>query len=551
MKNFKRCLSMVLAIIVYSIAWGVNTESIYPYNDNGLWGLKINGEVCLLPGFDNLQKIENSNLFIYTDNGHKGIISPFGVIFPDEMADSIVSTNPRMVQYFRDSKKYVAFIDGYNGVIGNPLRVDGINYIGKKLFTYTVDGNVGARYYGDTSDIVVPGQYKELKGSWKFMDKGLGDEDFIAAIDKQGEIHLFDLRRNEDVSPFYPFSKLGGNAKKIAEGKKPLDDLWIKKYAYQIRDDISKESSKSYKKNGPKGVNTGWGMTQSITNTFSIDSIGENDIAEYISTNNYNGVVTTFGTITIPIKYNTLADLKKRNSANPYVLYLEIDEQMDRDEPKRYDTTWVLSSDERFEIFRQEFAEKTEYYAKYLALWEKLYGYIKEIGMDNDPIYEDVDNRIWSCRKLYNENSHELDRYNGVASVTNALNSLAGNLRNIASQMSSDNYNSYTNSEYDYGYSTSYSSSTYSGPKDYQSEYNRWAKRAEADYNSITRYSIKDKNGNKTSGSASKSSSPSTYVQQKKSYRTAQHEMARIAREASNAGVSIIKSEYETLPISY
>lgn len=90
-----------------------------------------------------------------------------------------------------------------------------------------------------------------------------------------------------------------------------------------------------------------------------------------------------------------------------------------------------------------------------------------------------------------------------------------------------------------------------SNNSNYQSQYDRWAKRAEANYNSITRYSKKDEYGNTEKGSAGQSSSPATYVQQKKLYREAQNEMKRIRGEASQAGVSITPSEYENLSISY
>ena len=52
-------------------------------------------------------------------------------------------------------------------------------------------------------------------------------------------------------------------------------------------------------------------------------------------------------------------------------------------------------------------------------------------------------------------------------------------------------------------------------------------------------------------GHANHSSNPSTYLRQKKAYRTAQSEMKKIRAKAMKKGFAIAQSEYETLPISY
>ncbi|MCM1450939.1 MAG: hypothetical protein NC102_01605 [Clostridium sp.] len=553
----RKIISIIFVALVFNVACGLNKDSIYPFNENGLWGLKINGEVCLLPGFDNLEKVFDINLFIYTQNGRKGIISPFGVVFSEEQADSIISVGTQIIRFIKDSKNYAAFIDDKNGIVGKPFRLDSINFWGDRLITYTVDDTQGVRLIGDTVDIIVPGQYKKIIGGWEFMPMeehvygAYFKESYIIAEDNQNEIHIFDTYyKKEDVSPFFSFSNLGGNSKKVAEGKEPLEKLWIKTESWKIRDKIDKEYRKSAKNNGPKGVNTGWGNFSSKGKSLSVDSIKDEDIMDQIAIGDYNGVITSFGTITIPIKYNSTGDLKKRDPSNPYSIYFEVSEQMSADKPKRHDRPWIHfpNSDVDFEISRKEYAEKTQYYKEYLAVWEMLYDYIKEIGMEDDPIYKEVAKDVSKCRDLYDENERKLDSYNRIASITNSLNSFANNLYNIASSMQSGSYNLNSYNSYN---SSSIPASNTNGGKDYQGEYNRWAQRAEANYNSITRYSNTNKAGKKTSGSAAGSSSPATYSQQKKSYRTAQHEMARIAREASNAGVSIVRSEYEMLTISY
>jgi len=87
---------------------------------------------------------------------------------------------------------------------------------------------------------------------------------------------------------------------------------------------------------------------------------------------------------------------------------------------------------------------------------------------------------------------------------------------------------------------------------DYQSEYDRWARRAESDYNSITNlgYSKTDKQGKK-SGSAGKSMSGGNYTSMKRSFIEAQNQMKSIRRKAKAAGVTIQQSKWETATISY
>lgn len=86
----------------------------------------------------------------------------------------------------------------------------------------------------------------------------------------------------------------------------------------------------------------------------------------------------------------------------------------------------------------------------------------------------------------------------------------------------------------------------------YQAQYDQWASRAEKNYNSITNlgYSKTDKNGEK-SGSANGSMSSSNYTQMKRALREAQTEMKQIRLKASKKGVTITKSKYEDIQVSY
>ena len=91
-------------------------------------------------------------------------------------------------------------------------------------------------------------------------------------------------------------------------------------------------------------------------------------------------------------------------------------------------------------------------------------------------------------------------------------------------------------STYTPDYSNSYSSSGSSNKQNYQKGYDVWAKRAEKMYNELTKIPY--------TGSAS------TRRDEIESYHKAQREMRNIRTKATAAGVSIVKSKYESLIIN-
>lgn len=83
----------------------------------------------------------------------------------------------------------------------------------------------------------------------------------------------------------------------------------------------------------------------------------------------------------------------------------------------------------------------------------------------------------------------------------------------------------------------------------YQTQYKRWENLAERHYNSITNTGARATVNGEHSGTAG-SMSPSNYTQQKKAFRQAQREMARIRTKAAKDGVNIPQSRWETATIS-
>lgn len=85
-----------------------------------------------------------------------------------------------------------------------------------------------------------------------------------------------------------------------------------------------------------------------------------------------------------------------------------------------------------------------------------------------------------------------------------------------------------------------------------ESMYRMWENRARANYDSLTNLGTKTKkNGKDAGGSTGQSMSSSNYTSMKSSLREAQREMASIRRKATSQGVTIIKSEYEDIQVSY
>lgn len=85
----------------------------------------------------------------------------------------------------------------------------------------------------------------------------------------------------------------------------------------------------------------------------------------------------------------------------------------------------------------------------------------------------------------------------------------------------------------------------------YQLEYSRWERLAERHFNSLTNLGYRIQKNRKTGGGTSASMNSGNYVQMKRSLREAQQEMSRIRRQASQNGVNIRQSRWETAVVKY
>lgn len=126
----------------------------------------------------------------------------------------------------------------------------------------------------------------------------------------------------------------------------------------------------------------------------------------------------------------------------------------------------------------------------------------------------------------------------------NTINSIAGGLQTLGTSM---------NSSSSYSDAVRPSPSPASASGNYQTQYNEWARKAEAHYNSLTNLgvSVNNRKTGKKSGSAAQGMNSGNYTMMKKSLREAQQQMKNIRLKAQKAGIVIQQSSWETATVSY
>lgn len=223
---------------------------------------------------------------------------------------------------------------------------------------------------------------------------------------------------------------------------------------------------------------------------------------------------------------------------------------------------WMLNASNLFD--EERYAESKEYYFKVMMTDPKntgafigysaclhYLGYYDEaiettyIALDIDPDNETAKKNLQimlNHKQELEEQQEYYNQQNNNRSTTfwDALSAVCTVLDNTLG--SGSTYHSYD-------YSSSYNSSS-SGS--YQEQYNRWEQRAKSNYESLTNlgYDAKGSDGSR-SGSTGQSMSGGNYTLQKKALREAQREMRNIRQRASQAGVYIKQSKYETATVGY
>ncbi len=524
--EFNNFVRQALAIIILTVS-SINGFAlrpiftkfgeVYPFKDfeTQKWGLKINGEICMQAGFDSIAPLSD-DLFTYYDHefpDKEGILSKNDIILPVGRYDKILLRSSKMVIFEQNGGK-------------------GLDLL-RPVIVYKEYGSGKTIKIETETHPIKPGDYEDIKliGSpeYPFM---------VVAQKTKGDLRLICLENGFDYTSFYPLKNLGGNIKKVIEGKLPLDQLKIKKTVY----DVSKELRKISEKN-----NITYGRKPEGFYIIDYESKDKSQVVDTIKVGDFIGTINEIGGISFPSDYYQIDNYGKLHPNNPYVIVKKFDE-WDAENWPRSVNTFGMNSDQRFDVYREEANQKVAYYKTILPFWEKLKSYIETIGWDEDPIYQRVKYEVDFSKEKLEETEREAGSYNRTAAFTQAMtnfaNSLSQTTRLLQPDVDSNSYDITLSESNDY-------TQEFSDASSYQNLYDKWAHRAEANYNSITRYSSKNKKGEKMEGHANHSSNPSTYLRQKKAYRTAQSEMKKIRTKAMKKGFAIAQSEYETLPISY
>lgn len=420
MKNFLFLLFSLCTFVSSSFAQGTTDfGKVEPFEQDGKWGLKINGEVCFLPSFDAIRP--DGNYFIFTENGKEGIMSDRSILCP-AIYDKILSINGihniviyeteagRGVQQFKAPK----FVDLSNNI------VDGSKYVMN----------------------IYPGQYKNFILS---TEAKAGSSLFYSVCETHdGAFKIIDVYGN-DMTPYYDLKKLKGNIKDMLAGKIPLSDLKVQTYV----SDIEKDFKKTYKKH-PEFYYFNHPYLRKIVDESKLDE--KNKIAT-ISAGPYDGFISEDGFVSIPLRYSDAQEVLKRDPANLYALNHLISADYSKDSPDMPDT-FLMDSNQRFDAFQKYYNEEYVFYSSYIPVWEKMLALAKSRNEQN--FVDLFAHKINYCRDKAAEAHREVEKYGKVASITGSLNTLAQGLMDTASMLNT----SPTSASADTGYRVS---STVSG----------------------------------------------------------------------------------------
>ncbi|MBQ8452478.1 MAG: hypothetical protein IJ539_01720 [Prevotella sp.] len=85
------------------------------YEEDGLWGIRFNGETCLLPRFESISNIDEGGRFIYKEKGKWGIANVWRKV-TEPFCDSLICLNTRNVRFpeiYSSTKSWDIFFQSY------------------------------------------------------------------------------------------------------------------------------------------------------------------------------------------------------------------------------------------------------------------------------------------------------------------------------------------------------------------------------------------------------------------------------------------------------
>lgn len=474
----------------------------YPYEENGLWGIKRQEEIVMTPGFEKLSGEYNSEgIFAYKENGKWGIVSIYDILTPP-IYDSI------QIMKMDYSYSYAKF------------------KVHDKFGIMTIVGDtIFQPIYEDISYPFRQYLYGEERHDF-FLVKELGEPYKIIICGGICVLEGIDFSKNN----MFEFSKdvlnkIKSNFKKLK--KQSLKNIALKK---KFEDLYELERKAQYATSFSKRPNREIPSTPIVIAGFE-------------------GTINELGVIDIPLLYNQNEEILRRDPDNIFAL----DAIMSA--PYNPNLSPFSDSSEYSEYCRQRLVNARFYIKKYSYLVQlcDAKGY-QESALKKK--FERILNNNYKIEKEYEEKvdrNAKVDEFNAKVdrvanNLTNAINSISMELLNSSSS------NESIMSDYVNAYSSSSSFDTSAKPSsvDFKSQYLKWESLARRHYNSLTStgYRVKEDKKNKFGGNG-QSLSSGNYIRQKKALREAQAQMRNIRQQASRKGMDIPQSQYETVSVSY
>lgn len=394
--------SALLAILFLSLlATAVNKPEfgrITPFEKDNKWGLMKNGEICLLPTFESIKPL--GNYFVFTENGKEGILSSTHILSP-AIYDKIL--------YADKYSPAFTYLNGNEKGFGRLYSKKYIDY-NNNIVEDTV-----------STFVIYPGQFKEFMLN---TEANSGSPIYAICQTHEGDFKILNINNGADLTPFYDMKKLGGNIKDVLKGKIPLSQLKVKRTAYDTSNDFDKLFKKHPELKGFDRSNL-----RLIEDKYKFS---DEEILEHIVQGPFKGVITDIGVISIPLEYSSTEDVLKRDPSNLYALTSIIIDESRSSYPNR-PSTFLMSTDEKFEINKQHAADLYAYYKSFIPVWKK----IKSIAIaKNDSVFIEYANaELEDCISKADEAEDELSKYQRISNITTAMNSFASGLLSAASSM--------------------------------------------------------------------------------------------------------------------
>lgn len=272
------------------------------------------------------------------------------------------------------------------------------------------------------------------------------------------------------------------------------------------------------------------------TTDFPFLGIEDDGGVEKININGFEGRMYETGFIDIPFKYDQTDQILMRDPTNVFALKEKIDKTL---HPAYYSHVYIQNYSEvcaDLKILKQ----KKKAYDLLATLCEKK-GYSKSF------IFHDINERIqWMENKIY-------DYEVGIAETKGVIefNQKVDHIANIGTSIINSITTAITDSGNEQGETFGLSDETTGGSGNYQAMYDKWERRAEKHYKSMTKSGSSKESKSEASGSTGSKMSGGNFVAQKRSFREAQKEMKQIREKARKSGVIIKQSKWETATIDY